>query len=221
MVNVPFLYTAAELSALFACFGDVDSAVILSSSLTLTAAAAETAVSSPSDIFIAPRPHPFYHSARVIYASARSVQLALSTDLSGAVQPSPPTPSAYVPLLRFLHLSYRASLPDVPAFRASIDRFMAAFDAERREEDRRRATGESEDGWTVVRRKRGRAADADAMEEIRRRAEKKRATTSNVDFYRFARREERARVVDDLKKRFDEDKRKVAQFKAARHFNPV
>ena len=149
----------------------------------------------------------------------------MTVDMTGVVQPAPPLPS-YTPLLDALREGYKGSLPDVGVLKGAIDRFMEVFDREGREAEMKRRRGENEgdDGWTVVRRKRGRGAEAEAMEEVKRREERKRAKVANVKFYRFAKREEKEKQLGELKRKFEEDKRKVAAMKAAaasRKFNPT
>lgn len=98
---------------------------------------------------------------------------------------------------------------------------MSEFDERAREEAKARRKGEDEDGWTVVRKKRGREGVDEAMEDIKRREELKQAKRVKLDFYRFAKQEAKAAKLVDLKKRFEEDKAKIAQIQQAkRKFNP-
>ena len=228
VVNVPFHYTPACLSSLFSCFGHVDHSLILPSPHLPPPSVSPSPSPTPS-------PHPYYRSARVIFASPSSLTTALTTDLSSTLQPSPPLPPSFSPLLRELTQGYAASLPDVGGLEEAVDRFMDGWDRERREEEEERRRGKGrgggeeggegeEEGWTVVRRKRRRGGEEGeevAMEELRRREERKRAKQASVSFYRSAKREQRTAQLEDLRKRFDEDRAKVAAMKASRKFNPV
>ena len=213
VVNVPSHYTPACLTTLFSCFGAVSHSLILPSP-------------SSSTLLPIPPPHPYYRSARVIFTSPTSLTTALTTDLSHTLQPPPPLPPTFTPLLQQLREAYAASLPDVEGLEEAVDGFMEGWDRERREEEqkRRRGEGEGEDeGWTVVRRKRRRAGDEEgeevAMEELKRREERKRAKRSSVGFYRFAAREQRTEQLEELKRKFEEDKARIAARKANRTFN--
>lgn len=49
---------------------------------------------------------------------------------------------------------------------------------------------------------------------------KKKKDTELKNFYRFQIREEKMKQLDQLRKKFDEDKKKVERMKATRKFNP-
>lgn len=86
-----------------------------------------------------------------------------------------------------------------------------------------------EDGWTVVQRHKGRKKNtsesgvtvgAVAAAAATARAAKKRPV-EHTDFYRFQQREKRRNDLLDLRERFEEDKRRLAELKAVRKFKPV
>lgn len=52
------------------------------------------------------------------------------------------------------------------------------------------------------------------------RAAKKR-TIEHTDFYRFQQREKRRNELLELRERFEEDKRRLAELKAVRRFKPL
>lgn len=58
-------------------------------------------------------------------------------------------------------------------------------------------------------------ADAKAKNQ-----KKKKKDTELKNFYRFQIREEKMKQLDQLRKKFDEDKKKVERMKATRKFNP-
>ena len=49
---------------------------------------------------------------------------------------------------------------------------------------------------------------------------KKKKDTELKNFYRFQIREEKMKQLDQLRRKFDEDKKKVERMKATRKFNP-
>ena len=218
---MPFYFTERELTELFACFGAVEQSVLLSSSV---AAAAPPAF--PSDIPIPPPAHFYYRSARVIFSSAASVTAAMTVDLTGSVQPHL-APSASPSLLHRLRASYQQSLPDVAVLREQIDRFMSAFDSQQKEEEstRRRQTEHAdEEGWTLVRRrgKRGREeAQQTAMDAVKLREEKRMRKLETVSFYRFHSLQKKETQLQELRRKFEEDKQRIAAMKQSRTFAPL
>ena len=83
------------------------------------------------------------------------------------------------------------------------------------------------DGFQLVkpRKKRTRMEDLPRRSSGTQRLRKKKRTggssTELKNFYRFQQREEAQRKVLELRKKFEEDKQKVAAMKAARKFKPV
>ncbi|KAJ3280214.1 Ribosomal RNA-processing protein 7 A, partial [Borealophlyctis nickersoniae] len=84
-----------------------------------------------------------------------------------------------------------------------------------------------EDGFVLVTRARGRRnTNADASgatvtaarpEEVKKLKPKKKEL---VDFYRFQMRESKRNQLADLRRKFEEDKKKIAALKANRRFKP-
>jgi hypothetical protein len=123
----------------------------------------------------------------------------------------------------------KAEKPGNSALQRRLDQWMAEYEAE--EESRRAAAlaAMEEDGWTVVQRHKGRKKNtgeggitvgAVAAAAAAARASKKR-TIEHTDFYRFQQRDQRRNELVELRERFEEDKRRLAELKAARRFKPL
>ena len=247
VVNVPFYYTGDELSELFQCFGEVEQAVVLSSRATtqhkpplllapLEQSVYETAaVSTGLDAWQPAPPHAYYRSARVIFASAVSVATATSTalahSLATAPQPHIPPPATQLFGLPLLLAQYRRQRPAVDALRDSADRFMAVFDAQEQARKKAQREAAQDDGWTLVTTKRGSRNSggaagseeerAERLEQARRKEEKRRAAVAGLSFYRFQGAEKKQTQLVELRRKFDEDKAKVAAMRANRRFKPL
>lgn len=120
-----------------------------------------------------------------------------------------------------------AALLDERSIEAEVTEYMAAFErtedeqrlAERREQ--LRLADAEEDGWQTV--TKGRGAGFEQKESTLRRLEakidagKKKELTN---FYTFQVRDSKKQHVVGLRKRFEEDKRKIESMKQARQFRP-
>ena len=117
-----------------------------------------------------------------------------------------------------------------------LDEWVEAFEdreARQKEEAMRKL---EEDGWTVVRRFKGRKKNANeadgitvgavapaAARELASRSQQKVAKRSEgqgADFYRSNTREKRRTELIDLRERFEEDRRRLHELRAARKFKP-
>lgn len=198
------------------------------------------AVSAGLDVWQPAAPHPYYCSARVIFTSATSLTTAtspsLSTSIATSLQPYIPPPPNQPAGLSLLLAHYSRQRPSVTTLRDSVNRFMAAFDTQQQQQQRALTQHNStDDGWTVVRSKRssrltsgsmggGGGSEEERMERLevlKRREDKKRAAVSGLTFYRFQGVERRQSQLVELRRRFEEDKTKVAAMKANRKFKPM
>jgi ribosomal RNA-processing protein 7 len=113
----------------------------------------------------------------------------------------------------------RLQYPDRGTLLRAVNDFMTTFTAvseARKREDHKRFAVPDEDGFVTVQHgpKLNSAAREDEMREIVERQKKK--AEGLEDFYRFQSREKRKERQNRLLKRFDEDKKKLADIKARR-----
>jgi len=144
--------------------------------------------------------------------------------------PDTATPDALRGMKKWIG-NYKAKRPGVEVLQRQIDQWMADYDEREQQTERDREDAEAEDGWTVVVAKTGRKKTTDdtgisvgavALEAAEDRGNKKRRKKADaaLDFYRFQRHEARRNEVLELQERFQEDKKRIAQLKAARKFRP-
>ncbi|XP_070580155.1 ribosomal RNA-processing protein 7 homolog A-like [Ptychodera flava] len=121
---------------------------------------------------------------------------------------------------------YFDSWPDAKEMQKDIDQYMADYDKRKLEEEEQEAEDEGvpdEDGWVTVTRKgrnpgvaRTEANQKKAMAKEKQQNQKKEL----LNFYRFQYRESQREHIAQLRKKFEEDKQKIANMKSARKFKP-
>ncbi|KAI8886117.1 hypothetical protein K501DRAFT_244607 [Backusella circina FSU 941] len=126
-------------------------------------------------------------------------------------------------------LAYEYSRPDPVELQQDVDTFMHKFKADEYEKERQeleRMNQMDDDGFTVVVRHKKQkntdgsisvAAVSTDMAEAQRHKSKKKEL---VNFYRFQMRDKKQKELNDLRKRFEEDKAKIAHLKQNRKFKP-
>ncbi|GIL93679.1 hypothetical protein Vretifemale_21082, partial [Volvox reticuliferus] len=126
---------------------------------------------------------------------------------------------------------HKAARPGNDVLQRQIDDWMDDFDAEQERKARERQAAMGEDGWTVVARAKGRKRTREddgvkvmtggvATNAAAAAAAKEKEKSMLGDFYRFQRHEKRRNELAELRQRFEEDRRRLAQLKAARNFKP-
>ncbi|KAJ3036553.1 Ribosomal RNA-processing protein 7 A [Rhizophlyctis rosea] len=127
-------------------------------------------------------------------------------------------------------LNHFHSRPPLPTLSHQVNTSLAAFESaeeQARLAAARRHNVPDEDGFVLVTRSRGRrnvntdasgaSVTAARPEEIKKLKPKKLEV---VDFYRFQMRESKRNQLADLRRKFEEDKEKIAKLKASRRFKP-
>ncbi|KAI8084333.1 ribosomal RNA-processing protein 7-domain-containing protein [Gilbertella persicaria] len=125
-------------------------------------------------------------------------------------------------------LAYQLSRPNAHDLQKQVDSFMMKFKADEYKKEREkleRMNQMDEDGFTVVvRHKKAKTTDgstniaaisAEAAEQYQPKKKKEL-----LNFYRFQMREQKQNELVELRKRFEEDKAKIAQLKQNRKFKP-
>ncbi|EFJ17932.1 hypothetical protein SELMODRAFT_420728 [Selaginella moellendorffii] len=140
---------------------------------------------------------------------------------------------------------YNARRPGIHVLQEQLDSFIADYEEREEQARKERQVAASGDGWTVVTRQKGKRRSADATSGIAvgavhaavaANAEKK--TQGLDDFYKFQKRDSHrngnettdmlpfltlacdSSEVAQLQLKFQEDKKKIAQMRAARKFRP-
>ena len=197
---------------------------------TIEAVSLSDVPSSSSSCSILDRKSRFVH---VQFESKKSLKAALNTEDSEYVSHC----DKVVQLYGFSPLSFESKsakeirksfvIPyeDPIELDVELTDFMRSFEegelAEKRERERRTREAD-EDGFIMPKvrsKKKRKAADKRGTGDVRTRS-KKVKTYELKNFYRFQIREEKVKKLDVLRKKFEEDKEKIAAMKAQRKFKP-
>ncbi|KAJ2721511.1 hypothetical protein GGI07_003911 [Coemansia sp. Benny D115] len=187
------------------------------------------------DIKAPPRAHLLLSgsSAHVVLLEAEEMAAVLSMR-AGVRQwperdPEDSNPLEYRGLSRYVY-GYRASRPPGDLLKKEVDSYMAAFEEAQYERERMLTQQQNvpdEDGFiTVVRRGRNtknsdgaNAVLAASTDEAREAGERKKEVLFG-NMYRFQVRERKRDQLSDLRKKFEEDKERIARMRQTRQFRP-
>ncbi|OLL24101.1 Ribosomal RNA-processing protein 7 [Neolecta irregularis DAH-3] len=162
-------------------------------------------------------------SAHITFLDSEGLDVALSNIKKGRKSIKKwdeglKVPSLGVERYRRLHILSRPSHTDLQQM---VDNYMSSFNNQESSTAialRKSRNFPDEDGFiTVVR---GAKMGAVRMEEAELAKEKAKGKGELKDFYRFQTREEKKNKSLEIRKRFEEDKKKVAEMKTRRRFKP-
>lgn len=168
-------------------------------------------------------------SAVILYAAKSGREAALKAAAKGKTLRLDVAPPPGTQGLKAWVEAAKAEKPGNDELQRRLDQWMDEYEAE---EEKRKAAAMAameEEGWTVVQRHKGRKKNAGeggvtvgavAAAAAVARAAKKR-TIEHTDFYRFQQRDKRRNELLELRERFEEDKRRLAELKAVRRFKPL
>ncbi|KAL4658024.1 Gastric cancer antigen Zg14-like [Arapaima gigas] len=122
---------------------------------------------------------------------------------------------------------YKQSLVNQEELQAAVDSFMQEYDKKKEEESEQQKEAEEEedeDGWVkVTRGGRGRKARPHsemANQRALQKEAKKRKRKELLNFYVWQHRHRQREHIADLRKKFEEDKQRIALLRAQRKFRP-
>ncbi|CAI0453261.1 unnamed protein product [Linum tenue] len=126
---------------------------------------------------------------------------------------------------------YNESRPGLRALQQRIDDFIISHEEKLEEEKKEREAQAADGGWTVVVHQRGRKKTTDPesgiavgsavpVAKVDDITTKKKRNEIGVDFYRFQKREAHMNEILQLQSKFEEDKKRIQQLRAARKFRP-
>lgn len=125
-----------------------------------------------------------------------------------------------------------SQIPDPEELLQSVNNFLQAYNDNEEQQKRQRLSKNGfvdEDGFTLVvappkpgLMTAAHIAEREAakQEMYKKEAEKKRKKMENVDFYRFQVRERKKKATNDLLRKFNEDKQKIAEMRQKNRFRP-
>uniref|UniRef100_M1BM97 Ribosomal RNA-processing protein 7 C-terminal domain-containing protein n=1 Tax=Solanum tuberosum TaxID=4113 RepID=M1BM97_SOLTU len=127
-------------------------------------------------------------------------------------------------------LDYYQSRPGLKVLQERIDEFITSYEAKKEQERKEKEALAAEDGWTVVVHHKGRKKTTDsetgiAVGSVSQAAvmdnmDKKKKKDVGLDFYRFQKREAKRNEIMVLQSKFEQDKKRIQQLRAARKFRP-
>ncbi|KAL6139953.1 hypothetical protein ACLB2K_058254 [Fragaria x ananassa] len=126
-------------------------------------------------------------------------------------------------------MEYQQNRPGLKVLQQRIDEFIIAHEEKLEQERKEREALSAEEGWQVVQHHKGRkkTKDADgitvgsvAQAVVESKRAKKKNTDVGLDFYRFQRKEAQRNEIMMLQSKFEQDKKRIQQIRAARKFKP-
>lgn len=167
-------------------------------------------------------------SAMVVFRDEASVDALLSAAVNGNVlQFVPPEPESPYGLKGLVE-AHKAEYPGKEALLQQIEDFWKTHTQEQARLKAAREAAMSDDGWTVVSRHKGRKKNKDsggtvvagAAAAIAAEQAANKKPQHLDDFYRFQSREKRRDELLELRKKFQQDKKRIAELRAQRRFRP-
>lgn len=119
---------------------------------------------------------------------------------------------------------YESSFIDPKVLQSEIDNYMKEFDdrKKREEEEEKLKEGQPDnDGWITVTKHSKHAARTETMEKkVMEKEKQKQKDKKLINFYSFQMRETKMEHLTQLRRKFENDKKRIATMRAARKFKP-
>ncbi|KAL0270889.1 UNVERIFIED_CONTAM: hypothetical protein PYX00_008161 [Menopon gallinae] len=214
VVGVPPYYTKETFKALFEPFGTV-TAVYFHKTPTVQAPPVDK-----SKFFRSEAPVLGYKVAYVVFKKSKELEELLEFD-DVLVLPNDSTKTGF----KKWASDYNNELPDSVELEKEIKEFMEKFDeevAKEIERDKQLREGD-EDGWITVT-KRGKrpglALKESVQTHLKKKYEMQKKKRELTDFYTFQIKESKMKNLIALRKKFEDDKKKITALKQTRKFKP-
>ncbi|KAI6700400.1 hypothetical protein NL676_014724 [Syzygium grande] len=127
-------------------------------------------------------------------------------------------------------MEYHQKRPGIETLQQRIDDFISTHEAKLEQERKEREARVAEGGWTVVTHHKGRKKTTDresgivvgsvSQAALEDKLAKKKRKEVGSDFYRFQRREVQRNEIMMLQSKFEQDRKRIQQLRAARKFRP-
>ncbi|PKU48957.1 hypothetical protein llap_610 [Limosa lapponica baueri] len=166
-----------------------------------------------------------FHVAYVVFRKPSGVQAAKALSQEGPLLISTESHPVKTGISKWI-ASYAASVVDQEELKAEVDAYMQDYDKKIAEEEAKAAKEEGvpdEEGWVKVTRK-GRKPGLPRTEaanlRVLEKEKQKRARKELLNFYAWQHRETKREHIAQLRKKFEEDKQRIALMRAQRKFRP-
>ncbi|XP_007236211.4 ribosomal RNA-processing protein 7 homolog A [Astyanax mexicanus] len=164
----------------------------------------------------------------IVFKEASSIAAAKSHPLNSPLLVSNSKKPVRVGLQKWIH-EYTQSIVKQDALQEAVDEFMNQYDKTKEEEVERlqkeaEQQQEDEEGWVKVT-KGGKGTKARPHSEVAnqktlQKEDKKKRRKELVNFYTWQRRDTQREHIAQLRKKFEEDKQRIALLRAQRKFRP-
>ncbi|NWS71799.1 RRP7A protein, partial [Crotophaga sulcirostris] len=166
-----------------------------------------------------------FQVAYVVFRKPAGVQAAKALSQEGPLLISTESHPVKTGISKWID-SYAASVVDPEELRTEVDTYMQDYDKKIEEEEAKAAKEEGvpdEEGWVKVTR-RGRKPGLPRTEaanlRVLEKEKQKRARKELLNFYAWQHRETKREHIAQLRKKFEEDKQRIALMRAQRKFRP-
>ncbi|KFR08954.1 Ribosomal RNA-processing protein 7 A, partial [Nipponia nippon] len=166
-----------------------------------------------------------FQVAYVVFRKPSGVQAAKALSQEGPLLISTESHPVKTGISKWI-ANYAASVVDQEELKAEVDAYMQDYDKKIAEEEAKAAEEEGvpdEEGWVKVTRK-GRKPGLPRTEaanlRVLEREKQKRARKELLNFYAWQHRETKREHIAQLRKKFEEDKQRIALMRAQRKFRP-
>ncbi|KAL9853428.1 ribosomal RNA-processing protein 7 homolog A isoform 2-T2 [Geothlypis trichas] len=166
-----------------------------------------------------------FQVAYVVFRKPAAVQAAKALSQEGPLLISTESHPVKTGISKWI-ANYEASIMDPKELKAEVDAYMQDYDKKVAEEEAKAAMEEGvpdEEGWVKVTRK-GRKPGLPRTEaanlRVLEKEKQKRARKELLNFYAWQHRETKREHIAQLRKKFEEDKQRIALMRAQRKFRP-
>lgn len=115
---------------------------------------------------------------------------------------------------------YKESFVDENELSLEISSVIAKYDAQKSEEKKSNETEPDDDGWVTVTQQVKKKPQLEKIDDHGKNKKKKKKKKQLVNFYAFQKRESNMEHLAQLRKKFEEDKKRISMMKATRKFKP-
>ncbi|XP_058941517.2 ribosomal RNA-processing protein 7 homolog A-like [Pocillopora verrucosa] len=214
VVNIPPYCTKGSLKRLFSSCGAIKEVFLVKQPGSTERDAAS--------LVIPPDSVKGFKVGYIVFKKSSSLSAALNLDKSTVRVLSTEKSPVVTGVNKWIE-EYHLQYPDTKKLQLEVDEFMAKFDEDREKTEREEAESRNQaddEGWvTVGRGGRNPAAPRLDVTELRERKKRKKKQAL-LNFYQFQQRETRREHIAHLRKKFDDDKKRIAEMKSARKFRP-
>uniref|UniRef100_A0AAY5K1I5 RRM domain-containing protein n=1 Tax=Esox lucius TaxID=8010 RepID=A0AAY5K1I5_ESOLU len=222
VLNIPPYCSESVIRELFSQFGPVQSV-----ELREKPGSSENATSKLAKYFTTAQKQGFV-VGYIVFQKATSIAAAKSHPHNVPLVVSTEQQPVWTGLKKWIH-QYKQSIVQTDKLQEAVDAFMQDYDQRKNEEAKRQKKQaeeqqEDEEGWVKVTRGKGGAKARPHSEVANQKAlqkeTRKRKRKELINFYTWQHRNTQKEHIAELRKKFEEDKQRIALLRAQRKFRP-